>query len=118
MLFAAVIASSFVVAVQSQAITDVVGAPFANPAECSDLDCTLQFTTVHYYGPSASFVTRGFGSLPGPTIRAKAGDTLLINLINTLEDVDNTGNMNSYRDPNTTNIHTVRADCTWNTIQH
>jgi FtsP/CotA-like multicopper oxidase with cupredoxin domain len=84
--------------IRSVGVTNVVGAAFAGPEECTTLDCTLHFSVANYHGPNAQFLTRGYnGEIPGPTIRASAGDTLLVNLINTLEDVANAGDMNSYR---------------------
>jgi FtsP/CotA-like multicopper oxidase with cupredoxin domain len=89
-------------------VTNVIGAPLVEPLECTSLACTLTVDAVAYVGPAASFTTRGYnGGLPGPTIRAKAGDTLVVNLVNNLEAADNTaGTMNNYRTPNTTNLHT------------
>jgi len=89
-------------------VMNVIGAALAEPAECTSLSCTLTVDAVTYTGPSASFKTRGYnGGIPGPTIRAKAGDTLVVNLVNDLLDNDNTANeMNTYRTPNTTNLHT------------
>jgi FtsP/CotA-like multicopper oxidase with cupredoxin domain len=84
--------------VSGAGVTDVVGAAFAAPEECTSHNCTLEFTVTHYIGPNAEFLTRGFnGGIPGPTIRASAGGTLMVNLINTLEDVDNAGNHNAFR---------------------
>ena len=38
-----------------------------------------------------------FVQVPGPTIRAKAGDTLKVTFVNSLTDEDNGGDHNSYR---------------------
>ena len=95
-------------------VTDVAGAALGQPAECASLDCTLTFAPVFYDGPSADFWTRGYvyegeGTIPGPTIRASAGDTLRVTLVNDLEDLDNGAKAvtaYSYMMLNSTNIHT------------
>ena len=47
-------------------------------------------------------------AIPGPTLRASAGDTLAVTLVNELADVANADDvaMNTFRTPNTTNLHT------------
>ena len=95
-------------------VTNVVGAPLGQPAECASLDCSLTFGPVYYDGPSAGFWTRGYsyngaGALPGPTIRASAGDTLRVTLVNELADLDNSEEAvtaYTYMMLNSTNLHT------------
>ncbi|CAM9249240.1 unnamed protein product, partial [Hapterophycus canaliculatus] len=51
--------------------------------------------------------TRGFnGQIPGPTIRMEACQTYQLTYINNLEGPNPSGDWNSMKDPNTTNIHT------------
>ncbi len=94
--------------VSAAGITNVAGATFSQPDDCYPrLNCTLLFGPVEHDGPSEFFVTRGYnGQMPGPTIRISAGETLKIVLINELSDVSNTDfGINTYRKPNTTNLH-------------
>ncbi|CAK8682729.1 unnamed protein product [Clavelina lepadiformis] len=46
------------------------------------------------------------GGFPGPVWRFKPGDTVMVNLINTLEYPDSSNSFNELRFPNTTNLHT------------
>jgi FtsP/CotA-like multicopper oxidase with cupredoxin domain len=89
-------------------------APFVEPIELLIEDrgdtaraCLLTFGAAIYTGPTSSFTTRGYnGKIPGPTIRARAGDTLTITLKNALTDDENLDlGMNNIRFPNTTNLH-------------
>jgi len=62
-----------------------------------------QHTTV----AASTFNTRMLGgTLPGPTIRVKPGQTLYVNFENTLEEQDGTSNAeNNYAFPDSTNLH-------------
>ena len=95
--------------VSSSTSTAVVGAPFENVQSCDSANCSLVLGAVSYEGPSIHFSTRGYnGGMPGPTIRASAGDTVTVHVTNSLQDIAN-GNdlaMNLFRHLNTTNIHT------------
>ena len=73
-------------AVSSAGVTNVAGAAFTEPDECTTLNCELRLGPVKAELPDASFTTRGFnGGLPGPTLRVKAGETLNVTLINLLQ---------------------------------
>jgi hypothetical protein len=85
-------------------------AAFAQPAACSSLDCDLRLGVGTLHLPNAVRVrSRLFnGGLPGPTIRASAGDTVRVRLVNLLQDVANGDDLevNEKRHPNSTNLHT------------
>lgn len=52
------------------------------------------------------FKTRAYnGSLPGPTLRVRPGDTLRFTIINALKDVGDVGVMNTFHNLNVTNVH-------------
>ena len=100
---------SLLAAARGAGVTNVAGAALATPDECTSLSCELRLGAVAHEGPSSSFVTRAYnGAIPGPTLRASAGDTLAVTLVNTLADVANADDvaMNTFRTPNTTNLHT------------
>ena len=81
-------------------VTDTIGTALVEPDECASLACTLRFDTSEVTHPAAVFTTRAFnGDSPGPTLRARAGDTLVVTLFNDLEDIDNGANNahNTYR---------------------
>eukprot|EP00040_Diaphanoeca_grandis_P016006 m.82348 g.82348 ORF g.82348 m.82348 type:complete len:575 (-) comp25509_c0_seq3:599-2323(-) len=67
-----------------------------------------------YDGYAATFMTRAFAtpnhvpSIPGPTLRIQKGQSFSITLRNRLgkNDPDGTTTENSFRSPNTTNLHT------------
>ena len=88
-------------------VTNVAGATLAFPDACDDLDCTLTLAGTEVELPTASFWTRAFdGGLPGPTLRARAGDTLRVTYVNDLKDKDNDDrSMNEMRQVNTSNLH-------------
>ena len=88
-------------------VTDVAGATLAFPAECTSPSCTLTLGAVSVVTPTARFETRAFGDVPGPTLRAAAGETVTVTVINALTGEDNAedASMNTYRHPNTTNLH-------------
>ena len=88
-------------------VTNVAGATLAFPDACDDLDCTLTLAGTEVELPTASFWTRAFdGGLPGPTLRARAGDTLRVKYVNDLKDKDNDDrSMNEMRQVNTSNLH-------------
>ena len=71
-------------------VTDTIGATLVEPDECTNLACALTFDAAEVTHPASVFTTRAYnGDSPGPTLRAKAGDTLVVTLYNDLEDVDN-----------------------------
>jgi len=84
------------------------GAPLAQPDECINRDCEIRLGAFEYVGPYASFLTRAYnGDLPGPTIRVTAGDSFTITVINELSnDANLAGEVNTFHEPNTTNLHT------------
>eukprot|EP00854_Cymbomonas_tetramitiformis_P012748 gene12748-15074_t len=74
---------------------------------------TLKIDQHFYEGPFSSFYTRAFGpgggatSIPGPTWRIKAGDTVKMRLENALGPQGSyAGIHNELKEPNTTNLHT------------
>lgn len=71
------------------------------------LNTTLHVRPVHFTDGPISFWTRSYeGSIPGPTLRLKPGDTLNIDLVNELgPDVPGKWAMNTLHNPNTTNLH-------------
>ena len=75
-------------------------------SENGTLNVTLHVGISRSRGP-LSFNTRTYnGDIPGPTLRVKAGDTLLIRVVNTLgEQQQAPSQSNLYRLPNTTNLH-------------
>ena len=89
----------------SEDTEEVIKCPF--PDACDDLDCTLTLAGTEVELPAASFWTRAFdGGLPGPTLRARAGDTLRVKYVNDLKDKDNDDrSMNEMRQVNTSNLH-------------
>ena len=116
------------------AIAHAAEKPYFGPEfECPD-PCILEMNTlkVDYtlQGPDTSardvsFSTRVFGtrtsdtfqgSLPGPTMRFKSGETKHVTVVNNLSPLNNgvtdpydavNSNFNEGNTPNTTNIHTV-----------
>jgi FtsP/CotA-like multicopper oxidase with cupredoxin domain len=70
------------------------------------LNITLRVGISRSRGP-LSFNTRTYnGAIPGPTLRVKAGDRLVIRVENTLEEqLQAPSQSNFYRLPNTTNLH-------------
>lgn len=99
-------------------VTDIayIKSDLTYPAEIFNDGSTLTLKLdQHYYeGPFSSFYTRAFGpgsgatSIPGPTWRIKAGDTVKIKLVNDLgpHDTSYEGVHNQLKEPNTTNLHT------------
>ena len=89
-------------------VTNVAGATLASPEACSTKNCTLNLKAVGVETPTASFRTRAYEEVPGPTLRVAAGETLRVTLRNWLWDVDNADDSahNEFRTPNTTNLHT------------
>lgn len=73
----------------------------------SELNTTLHVGALHVENGPISFWTRAYeGSVPGPTLRVKAGDTINIQLVNGLEaNVPGPWTMNTNHNPNTTNLH-------------
>ena len=81
------------------ALQDAAGAPFADVQECTSNECLLVLDAVCYSGPDNSFCSRGYnGGIPGPTIRASAGDTVNVHVRNDLLDVDNGVSVTSLTD--------------------
>lgn len=86
-------------------------AAFKEPEErvavSGELNTTLHVGALHFEDGPISFWTRAYeGSVPGPTLRVKAGDTINIQLVNGLEaNVPGPWTMNTNHNPNTTNIH-------------
>lgn len=72
-----------------------------------ELNTTLHVGALHFEDGPISFWTRAYeGSIPGPTLRVKAGDTINIQLVNDLEaNVPGPWTMNTNHNPNTTNLH-------------
>ncbi|TYZ67999.1 hypothetical protein PybrP1_008324 [[Pythium] brassicae (nom. inval.)] len=71
------------------------------------LNTTLRVRPAHFTDGPISFWTRSYeGSVPGPTLRVKPGDTLTIELVNELGP-NTPGNWakNTLHSPNTTNLH-------------
>lgn len=90
----------------------VFGAPFEKPPEISaggtTVRVTLTFDEYLYKGPQITQKTRVYnGAIAGPTIRAKPGDTIELELINNLPtpDLNTTIFHNICRDPDKTNMH-------------
>ncbi|OQR87300.1 hypothetical protein ACHHYP_09146 [Achlya hypogyna] len=73
------------------------------------LEVTLTVQPARFASGPVAFNTRSYnGMFPGPTLCAKPGDTLRITLINQLLPDDPTAHlqqMNTLREPNTTNLH-------------
>uniref|UniRef100_K3WE38 Plastocyanin-like domain-containing protein n=1 Tax=Globisporangium ultimum (strain ATCC 200006 / CBS 805.95 / DAOM BR144) TaxID=431595 RepID=K3WE38_GLOUD len=71
------------------------------------LNTTLHVNTVHFTDGPISFRTRSYeGSIPGPTLSIKAGDTINIELVNNLlPNEPGPWAMNTMHNPNTTNLH-------------
>lgn len=71
------------------------------------LSTTLHVTPTHFTDGPISFWTRSYdGSVPGPTLRVKPGDTLTIELVNDLgPNTPGNWTMNTLHSPNTTNLH-------------
>ncbi|KAL7554728.1 hypothetical protein ACHAWF_018263 [Thalassiosira exigua] len=65
----------------------------------------VHYDVVKYVGPSYTTLVKLFNGGMGPTIRAKPGDTLIIELHNDLEGPLGHEGHNQYQLPNTTNIH-------------
>ena len=74
-----------------------------------ELRVHIELDTLHYDGPNGySLMTRALnGEIPGPTIRAKRGDTVYVKWCNKLDGLipGNHGH-NQFGDPNVTNMHT------------
>lgn len=72
-----------------------------------ELNTTLHVGPMHFEDGPISFWTRAYeGSVPGPTLRVKPGDTINIELVNDLEpNVPGLWTMNTNHNPNTTNLH-------------
>ena len=87
--FDLILVSAQVLAASSAGVTNVAGAALAFPDECATTNCTLTLEAMFVDLPDASFYTRGFGALPGPTIRVKAGETLHVHFVNALANKDN-----------------------------
>lgn len=71
------------------------------------LNTTLHVRPMQFTNGPISFWTRAYeNSIPGPTLRIKAGDTLNIQLVNDLlPNEPGPWAMNTMHDPNTTNLH-------------
>ena len=96
-----------------------VSAIFPQPAERRSingvLETTLAVDVSRYTGENVSFMTRMYeGSVPGPTLRVRAGDTLILLLDNRLGPNDPANNcpqtammdpVFALCEPNTTNLH-------------
>ena len=83
------------------------------PLEDGIPNLVMTLTEFFYDGYTASFWTRAFSvagevSIPGPTLRLKKGDAFSITLVNSLgpNAPDSPTEENTYRFPNTTNLHT------------
>jgi FtsP/CotA-like multicopper oxidase with cupredoxin domain len=71
------------------------------------LHATLWVTKArNWIGDDPVYLRSYNGHLVGPTLRAKPGDTLCIDLINDLESEDQTEAHNTFQGWNTTNLHT------------
>mmetsp|Transcript_12104 Transcript_12104/g.22817 ORF Transcript_12104/g.22817 Transcript_12104/m.22817 type:complete len:582 (-) Transcript_12104:69-1814(-) len=104
--FSALVASEELVEVQ----LPPRGAPLpqAPSFQSSDglLNCTLRLRPARIVGPNVSFVTRIYNTgIPGPTIKIKPGDRLLINVENALQAPVGVLANDAYQLPNTTNLH-------------
>ena len=89
-----------------------VGAPFQDPPEMENLSSTpgvvevnleARMAQININGTTANLMTFN-GSFPGPTIRAKKGDTVHVNYTNNLPSTNETNLLGYQR--NITNLHT------------
>ena len=82
--------------------------PVQRRSSGGELSVTLDFSVAKFSDDIVSFSTRGYnGTIPGPVLRVKAGDTLNLWLHNKLSEQDNAErHMNTLRYPNNTNLHT------------
>jgi len=105
--FFILVVSFFTRSCSSVGVENIIGAPLAQPESCSSLRCTLTLDTYAYEGPEVSFVTRAYsGNLPGTTVRARAGDTLRLRVVNKLSSEDNEPvTSNTIQQLNSTNLH-------------
>jgi len=87
------------------------GLPLQYPTEHRShngvLHMNMELDEFHYDGPYSMMVRALNGEIPGPTIRAKRGDTVHVHWCNKLDGriPGNTGH-NLFGDPNITNMHT------------
>ncbi|KDO20094.1 hypothetical protein SPRG_14633 [Saprolegnia parasitica CBS 223.65] len=82
--------------------------PLAYKSHNGVLEVTLSVEATRFHDGPIAFNSRSYnGMFPGPTLCAKPGDLLRITLINQLEpDLPSEHlHMNTFRDPNTTNLH-------------
>jgi hypothetical protein len=72
------------------------------------LELSLTLAAFYYDGPTAQFPTRAFnGGIPSPTWKVHPGDTIRLTLVNELgANPDVAVVMNTFHEPNTTNMHT------------
>jgi hypothetical protein len=86
--------------------TTTLGAPLGQPNECGN-PCYLTFGLVDYIGPTSTFYTRGYATIPGPTIRVTPGESLHLELFNNLSSNNQfSQGENEYGYLNTTSLHT------------
>ena len=89
-------------------ITASLAATLEPLPDCQTSPCLLELRAASVSDGATRYRTRGYnGSVPGPTIRTRAGATLRIRLVNALSARDNVNRgHNENRLPNTTNLHT------------
>ena len=98
----------------------LIAPTFAHPTTLTSADGRLEVTlTVEQHQLDAgafkknvrAFCYEGVCSAPGPTLRVFPGDTVVLTLVNNLQDIEpedttSDGELNSLRDANITNMHT------------
>ena len=74
---------SLLAAAHGAGVTNVVGAALATPDECASLSCELRLGVVaHEIAELRASSRAATTAIPGPTLRASAGDTLAVTLVN------------------------------------
>lgn len=87
-------------------VTITTGQPLAT-LTVQTTNAELELIAVDITAPDASWISRGYnGNVLGPLIRTSAGETLTINLTNSLGEDSSASQHNEFHHPNHTNVHT------------